>query len=135
LGEEQRDYPKQYIQVKFDGLADYTKGEILPVNDKTDFGFVPQASGCMLRADRALDLLARFHAYAAAPVIAPIVVIPAERKRRALSARVRYEVLDREAHTCRYCGRSSPVVTLHVDHVISRLRGENGLVHGQLSRA
>jgi HNH endonuclease len=119
-GKNKETVRKQYIQVRFDRLADYTKGEILPVKDKADFGFVPQASGCMLRADRALDLVARFHAYAAAPVIAPIVVIPAERKRLALSARVRYEVLDREAHTCRYCGRSSPVVTLHVDHVISQ---------------
>ena len=95
-------------------------GEILPVKDKADFGFIPQASGCMLRADRALDLLARFHAYALAPVVAPIVIIPAERKRLPLSARVRYSILDRDAHTCRYCGRSSPVVTLHVDHVISQ---------------
>jgi hypothetical protein len=113
-------FRKQYIQVKFDRLADYTKREILPVKDKADFGFVPQASGCMLREDQARDLLARFRAYAAAPVIAPVVTIPAERKRFALSIRLRYAILDRDAHTCRYCGRSSPVVTLHVDHVISQ---------------
>jgi 5-methylcytosine-specific restriction endonuclease McrA len=74
----------------------------------------------MLRADRALDLVGRFHAYAAAPVVAPVIVIPAERKRLALSVRIRYAILDRDAHTCRYCGRSSPVVALHVDHVISQ---------------
>ena len=48
MGKEQRGYSQQYIQVKFDRLADYTKGEIFSVNDKTDFGFVPQASGCVL---------------------------------------------------------------------------------------
>lgn len=36
----------------------------------------------------------------------------------AVSKRVRYEVLKRDNHTCRYCGASAPDVTLHVDHVI-----------------
>ena len=111
---------KQYVQVKFDRLADYTKGEILSVNDKIDFGFVPQASGCVLDEERGSDLLRRFHDYVAAPVIAPPVIAPAERKRVGLSVRLRYEILDRDAHTCRYCGRSSPIVSLHVDHVISQ---------------
>ena len=34
--------------------------------------------------------------------------------------RRRYEILDRDAHTCRYFGRSPPDVKLHVDHVISQ---------------
>lgn len=34
-----------------------------------------------------------------------------------LSKRLRYEVLRRDAFTCRYCGRSSPEVRLTVDHV------------------
>jgi hypothetical protein len=119
-GKDKEAVRKQYVQVKFDRLADYTKGEILRVSDKTDFGFVPQASGCRLREDRAAELLARFHSYAAAPVIAPVVIIPAELKRLALSVRLRYFILDRDAHTCQYCGRSSPVVALHVDHKISQ---------------
>jgi HNH endonuclease len=119
-GKDKETVRKRYIQVKFDRLADYTKGEILPVNNRSDFGFVPQASGCMLPADRALNLLARFHAYVAAPVIAPVLLLSSARKRLALSVRVRYAILDRDAHTCRYCGRSSPIVILHVDHVISQ---------------
>jgi hypothetical protein len=111
---------KQYVSVKFDRLADYTKGEILPVNDKEDFGFVPQASGCVLNEAKAVNLLRRFHDYVAAPVIVPAAIVPAERKRMGLSLRNRYAILDRDAHTCRYCGRSSPLVELHVDHIISQ---------------
>jgi HNH endonuclease len=119
-GRGKEDRGKQYIQVKFDRLADYTKGEIFPVNDKIDFGFVPQASGCVLDEGRATDLIRRFHDYVVAPVIVEPVIVPAERKRIGLSIRLRYEILDRDAHTCRYCGRSSPAVMLHVDHVISQ---------------
>ena len=35
----------------------------------------------------------------------------------AVSKRTRYEVLRRDAHTCRYCGASAPEVKLTVDHV------------------
>ena len=112
---------KQYVQVKFDRLTDYTKGEIFPVNDKADFGFIPQASGCVLDAAKATSLLDRFHAYAAAPVIVPPTVIAhVHKKRVGISLGLRYQILDRDAHTCRYCGRSSPAVVLHVDHVISQ---------------
>ena len=111
---------KQYIQVRFDRLADYTKGEILPVSDKSDFGFVPMASGCVLNDAKAKILMQRFHDYVLAPVIAPPVSTPEKKKRIGLSVRRRYEILDRDAHTCRYCGRSSPTVKLHVDHVISQ---------------
>lgn len=36
----------------------------------------------------------------------------------AASKRLRYEVLRRDAHTCRYCGAKAPDVLLTVDHVI-----------------
>lgn len=36
----------------------------------------------------------------------------------AVSKRLRFEVLRRDNHTCRYCGGSAPDVTLTVDHVI-----------------
>ncbi len=112
---------KQYIQVRFDRLVDYTRGQILPVNDREDFGFVPQASGCLLEEEKATKVMERFRAYAAAPVIAQKVVIPpSERNRVHLSVRIRYEILDRDAHTCRGCGRSAPDVVLHVDHIISQ---------------
>lgn len=36
----------------------------------------------------------------------------------AVSKRLRYEVLRRDNHACRYCGASAPDVKLNVDHVI-----------------
>lgn len=36
----------------------------------------------------------------------------------AVSKRLRYEILRRDNHTCRYCGRTAPNVPLRVDHVI-----------------
>lgn len=35
----------------------------------------------------------------------------------AVSKRLRYEILRRDNHTCRYCGASAPAVPLRVDHV------------------
>ncbi len=35
----------------------------------------------------------------------------------AVSKRLRYEILRRDSHTCRYCGASAPDVQLRVDHV------------------
>jgi hypothetical protein len=113
---------KQYVQVRFDRLADYTKGEILQIDDRRDLGFVPQASGCLVRADLAAALLRRFHEYSAAPVPVPKPE-PAETQSRrvGLSTRLRFSILERDAFTCRYCGKSPPEVKLHVDHVISQL--------------
>lgn len=36
----------------------------------------------------------------------------------AVSRRLRFEILKRDDHTCRYCGQSAPDVKLQVDHVI-----------------
>lgn len=36
----------------------------------------------------------------------------------AVSKRLRFDVLRRDHHTCRYCGRSAPEVRLTVDHVV-----------------
>lgn len=35
-----------------------------------------------------------------------------------VSRRLRFEVLRRDNHTCRYCGASAPDVQLHIDHVM-----------------
>lgn len=43
----------------------------------------------------------------------------------ALSRRLRFEILRRDNHTCRYCGRSAPEVRLHVDHVTPVALGGN----------
>jgi len=40
-----------------------------------------------------------------------------------LSRRLRYEILRRDNHTCRYCGAKPPDVTLTVDHVVPRALG------------
>lgn len=39
-------------------------------------------------------------------------------ERSNISRRLRFEVLKRDGHTCRYCGASAPDVTLTVDHVV-----------------
>lgn len=111
---------KQYVHVKFDRLADYTEGQIFPTADKVDFGFVPQASGCLLEDSRAQDLMQRWQAYIATPTVQPKPTIPAKKNRAAISMRLRWVILDRDAHTCRYCGRSAPSVVLQVDHIISQ---------------
>lgn len=41
----------------------------------------------------------------------------------AVSKRLRYEVLRRDNHTCRYCGASAPEVSLTVDHVVPQALG------------
>lgn len=41
----------------------------------------------------------------------------------AVSKRVRFEVLRRDEHTCRYCGGSAPDVKLTVDHVLPTALG------------
>ena len=40
-----------------------------------------------------------------------------------VSKRMRFEVLRRDNHTCRYCGRSAPQVKLTIDHVIPEALG------------
>ncbi len=44
-------------------------------------------------------------------------------KRAAISAKLRFEILKRDSNTCVYCGRKSPDVVLHVDHVVPVARG------------
>lgn len=41
----------------------------------------------------------------------------------ALSRRVRFEILRRDRHTCRYCGAQAPDVALTVDHVVPTTLG------------
>lgn len=40
-----------------------------------------------------------------------------------VSKRLRFEVLRRDNHACRYCGAKAPFVELQIDHVIPRTRG------------
>ena len=41
----------------------------------------------------------------------------------AVSKRLRYEILRRDNHACRYCGAAAPAVKLNVDHVIPQALG------------
>lgn len=43
----------------------------------------------------------------------------------AVSKRLRYEILRRDNHACRYCGATAPGVKLNVDHVIPQALGGN----------
>jgi len=45
------------------------------------------------------------------------------KRRRGLSAKKRFRILNRDDFTCRYCGQSAPSVVLHVDHVIPVCNG------------
>jgi hypothetical protein len=40
-----------------------------------------------------------------------------------VSKRLRYEILRRDNHTCRYCGQSAPDVSLTIDHVTPETLG------------
>jgi hypothetical protein len=44
-------------------------------------------------------------------------------KRKALSAKARFEIFKRDAFTCQYCGSHPPAVILHVDHVVPVAEG------------
>lgn len=42
---------------------------------------------------------------------------------RPISRRLRFEILRRDKHTCRYCGAQAPDVPLTVDHVVPKALG------------
>jgi hypothetical protein len=44
-------------------------------------------------------------------------------ERKPISSRTRFDIFARDKFACRYCGRQSDVVTLHVDHVIPVCQG------------
>lgn len=50
--------------------------------------------------------------------------------RKAISKRVRFEVFKRDSFKCQYCGKSSPEVILHIDHIkpVSK-GGDNSMVN------
>lgn len=45
----------------------------------------------------------------------------------AVSKRLRFEILRRDSHTCRYCGRSAPEIRITVDHVVPEALGGTDL--------
>lgn len=51
-----------------------------------------------------------------------------ENKRKSISARNRFEVFKRDSFKCQYCGKSSPDVILHVDHIEPASKGGDNSV-------
>lgn len=52
----------------------------------------------------------------------------AQRKRKALSKKTRFEVFKRDKFTCQYCGAKAPDVVLHVDHINPVANGGDGAI-------
>lgn len=51
-------------------------------------------------------------------------------KRKALSAKIRFEVFKRDSFTCQYCGKSAPDVILNADHIVPVASGgSNGIMN------
>lgn len=51
-------------------------------------------------------------------------------KRQGISKKIRFEVFKRDSFKCQYCGKSSPDVVLHVDHISPVSKGgENDLLN------
>ena len=44
-------------------------------------------------------------------------------RRKTISKKVRFEVFKRDSFTCQYCGRKSPEVVLHIDHITPVSKG------------
>jgi hypothetical protein len=42
---------------------------------------------------------------------------------RGITPKLRFQILNRDSFTCRYCGQSAPKVELHVDHIIPISKG------------
>lgn len=49
-------------------------------------------------------------------------------KRKAISKRMRFEVLKRDAFTCQYCGKQPPDTILHLDHIVPVSKGGKNTV-------
>ena len=49
-------------------------------------------------------------------------------KRKAISAKTRFEVFKRDAFTCQYCGAHPPGVLLHIDHVTAVAAGGSNVI-------
>jgi hypothetical protein len=51
-------------------------------------------------------------------------------ERQAISKRMRFEIFKRDSFTCQYCGKQSPDVVLHVDHIMPVSKGgKNTLIN------
>ena len=59
-----------------------------------------------------------------------IEMIGLEEEVRKISNALRFEVFQRDRHTCQYCGRRAPYVELEVDHLIPGGAGRNGRLRG-----
>ena len=54
-------------------------------------------------------------------------------KRKCISPKMRWSVLERDNHTCQYCGASAPDVTLEIDHIIPVASGGNNSLNNLIT--
>lgn len=50
-------------------------------------------------------------------------------KRKAISAKARFDIFKRDKFTCQYCGAHPPGVLLHVDHIVAVASGGTNDLH------
>ncbi len=51
--------------------------------------------------------------------ITPLLIFERER----IPPKLRFEILERDSHTCQYCGRKPPEVVLEIDHIVPVSKG------------
>lgn len=54
-------------------------------------------------------------------------------KRKSISPKLRFSVLERDGFMCRYCGRSPPDVILHCDHIVPVCEGGQNTIDNIVS--
>lgn len=54
-------------------------------------------------------------------------------RKRSVSPKLRFEVLERDGFTCRYCGRSAPEFQIVVDHVVPFSKGGECAINNLVS--
>ena len=54
-------------------------------------------------------------------------------KRKSLGKKVRFDVFKRDEFSCQYCGRTTPAVTLEIDHVIPVSEGGSDELHNLIT--
>ncbi len=53
-------------------------------------------------------------------------------ERENIPAKLRFAILEKYSHTCQYCGRKPPEVTLHIDHIIPVSKGGQTIMENLL---
>ena len=114
------DHEAQWVFVS--EMARFQVGSTLSLNDKRVSWIISQVAKCpsdFLKHsfyERYQDAYHLSEAPPPAPSKAQLV-------RAKIPASVRWKVLERDKHTCQYCGKPSPLVRLEVDHIVAVVNG------------